>query len=176
MLSDYLTYDETSPTCLRWKVARKGGGKGSSKKPGDVAGVFSGRYAQFWLDGVKWYVHRAVWELHNGDAGEDDVDHKDTDPTNNKIGNLRLVPHAINQRNCKRGKNNTSGINGVSYDKSKDRWVAKWRDLAGADKSKSYTVRKYGEAAKGMAIQARQAAIDELNRSGAGYTDSHGKH
>lgn len=174
MLTDYLVYDESSPTCLRWLVHVKGSGPGKPKFPGDVAGKFYGRYAQLCLKGIKYYVHRLIWEMHCGNLENMDVDHFDKNPKNNKISNLRLMPHRFNQRNLTLSKKNTSGITGVRYERTKHRWQAKWVDLSGKEKSKSFSIRKFGDAAKTLAVEYRNSMIIELNILGAGYTASHG--
>lgn len=51
-------------------------------------------------NGRREYVHRVIWIWHHGDipAGMR-VDHRDLDPTNNQVGNLRLLSHGQNLAN-----------------------------------------------------------------------------
>ena len=51
-------------------------------------------------------------------------DHIDRNPLNNRRNNLRQCTDAENKRNRSKSKNNTSGFIGVSFDKSKNKWVA----------------------------------------------------
>jgi hypothetical protein len=70
------------------------------------------------------YAHRAAWVFHHGRWPSGVIDHADGNVTNNAIANLRDVSHAENIRNCRLSKNNTSGINGVWWDKSRRAWIA----------------------------------------------------
>lgn len=72
----------------------------------------------------KFLAHRLAWEFVNGEfTGE--IDHIDNDKTNNSISNLRLVTRSQNQQNMPKRSNNTSGVKGVSWIKSKSKWRAK---------------------------------------------------
>lgn len=46
-------------------------------------------------------VHRVAWFLHYGHWPNEQIDHIDGEPTNNKINNLRLVTQRRNQYNRK---------------------------------------------------------------------------
>lgn len=76
--------------------------------------------------------------------------------------------------------NNTSGYTGVyRHVKANGRglgnYVASWHDLSGKRCSKNFSIFRYGEdAAKGLAVGHRAAAIDEMNSKGAGYSEIHG--
>lgn len=54
----------------------------------------------------------------------EEVDHKNHKTNDNRKINLRPVTHAINMMNKKEYINNTSGVTGVSWDKSKNKWIA----------------------------------------------------
>lgn len=70
-------------------------------------------------------VHRLIWVMHYGPIPDGYlVDHEDTNKANNKIGNLRLTFPTGNNSNVNLRSDNTSGVKGVSWDKSKDKWVA----------------------------------------------------
>lgn len=74
-------------------------------------------------------THRVVWALHNGDPGNFDIDHIDRDKKNNKIGNLRLATRSQNNENMvAQANNNSSGMRGITFDKSRGKWAAslKW--------------------------------------------------
>lgn len=60
------------------------------------------------------YLHQAVWLYHKGFIPPM-LDHRDGDPRNCKIGNLRVCTPAQNQYNSKRKANNRSGFKGVVY-------------------------------------------------------------
>lgn len=71
----------------------------------------------------KFLAHRVIWKMvHDEDAN--DIDHINGDPSDNRLENLRNVPHIDNGRNMKRRKNNTSGHNGISWSKQHKKWCA----------------------------------------------------
>ena len=51
---------------------------------------------------VTYKMHRIIYKMWHGvDPGNKLVDHRDGDPSNNRISNLRLVRHADNVRNSR---------------------------------------------------------------------------
>jgi len=80
------------------------------------------------------------------------IDHKDKNPLNNLLSNLRLCSQKENSRNSSLGKNNTSGYRGVHWDKRIKKWIAqigvnRTRFNLGRFKTKLEAARKYNEAA-----------------------------
>lgn len=70
-------------------------------------------------------AHRIIWEMHHGPIPTGMmIDHKDIDPWNNRLSNLRLATSIENGRNRGKTRKNTSGIKGVSYYKSGRSWQA----------------------------------------------------
>jgi Drexlerviridae HNH endonuclease len=179
--SDYFYYDESSPTGLRWKVDRLTGEYQSVTlvSKDDPTGLTPNKdgYYTVGLDGSRFLVHRIVWELFNGTIGDDLlIDHEDRVRTNNCISNLRLVSVKLNARNCNKMKNNSSGKTGVSFDKTKRRWVAYWSELDGKIVHKNFSISRFGETkAFELACSARDLAVARLNNSEAGYTKDHGQ-
>ncbi len=83
-------------------------------------------------------VHRLVWdsygsEPHQGGSHRH-IHHMDGDPTNNDIANLDYVAAAVNARDTKLNKTNTSGFRGVSQQPGSKRWRALTR-IDGIQKS-----------------------------------------
>jgi hypothetical protein len=77
-------------------------------------------YRRIMYENKKYLTHRIVWLMHHGEfpSGEKKfIDHIDGDGLNNKIENLRVVSYSENSKNVRKYKNNTSGFNGVSFDK-----------------------------------------------------------
>lgn len=73
------------------------------------------------VDRVNLYAHRVAWAIVHG-KWPSTIDHIDGDKSNNRISNLRSVSKAENSRNCRLSKNNTSGANGVSWNKTVEKW------------------------------------------------------
>lgn len=77
------------------------------------------------VNGRRFLLHRIIWEMHYGPIPHKmQVDHRDGDATNNKIGNLRLATNAQNSMNSRAQSNNTSSFKGVSFHKASGRWRA----------------------------------------------------
>lgn len=62
------------------------------------------------------YVHRLIWTILNGPIPNGyGIDHKDRNPSNNYIDNLRLATQQENRMNCGKAKKNKSGFRGVYF-------------------------------------------------------------
>ena len=75
---------------------------------------------------ILYRAHRIVWALHH-DKRPDlklEIDHINGKPCDNRIDNLRLVTREINSQNSSMKCNNTSGFNGVFWEKSVKKWRA----------------------------------------------------
>lgn len=68
-------------------------------------------------------VHHIVWFIKMGEW-PDEIDHVDGDGLNNKIENLRKCSRLENNKNHRLQRNNSSGVNGVSYRKDTGKWRA----------------------------------------------------
>ena len=87
--------------------------RGSRAIKGSIAGsVHSGGYIRIWLFGKAYFAHRLAWLYTYGFIPDSDIDHKDRDPANNKISNLRLATSVQNASN--RIQKDTSFYRGVS--------------------------------------------------------------
>ena len=82
------------------------------------------RNGDFYLNkrknGIKYLLHRYIMNCPKGMY----VDHINHNTLDNRKCNLRITTNANNIRNGNIRKNNTSGINGVSYDKERKKYVA----------------------------------------------------
>src|SRR5262245_48188141 len=83
-------------------------------------------------DGHRWLVcidhrmflrYQIVWLLHKGEwAGA--LDHKDRNPLNDRIENLRPANQSQNAANAKLFINNSSGFRGVRWREKTGKWQA----------------------------------------------------
>jgi len=95
---------------------------------GQLAGYTDARgYRVVGIDGSSYKLHRIAFLYMNGEMPPSGVDHIDGDKENNSWSNLRLATQQENSRNKKIYKRNTSGVNGVSWCKRSEKWVASIR-------------------------------------------------
>lgn len=176
--NEYFYYDETSPSCLRWKVSRAK----NKVRIGDVAGRIDNTrgYCRVGLHGKLYYCHRIIYEMFNNVSlqAKDQIDHMNNCRTDNRIENLRVVTHSENMRNAKMSKNNSSGMTGVCENikgEGYSYFVARWYDSNGKLRGKHFSIAKLGLLpAFAKAVAHREKMIAELNEQGAGYSDRHG--
>lgn len=182
--NDVFYYDESSPSCLRWKIWN-GQHNHSKRKIGDIAGTI-GRlskrhYYEFYKIGYKskeYKVHRIVWELHFGSIPEGFViDHIDSNSLNNKISNLRIVSQKENCQNSSLRSDSKTGKCGITISEINNiLYYRTYIKRNGKQISKVFSIEKYGkEQAFQLALQWRESQLKELNLSGENYTDRHGE-
>lgn len=66
------------------------------------------------IKGKRLFTHQVVWLMFNEDLPAGSIDHKDNNPSNNRIENLRAADESEQQGNKSIQVNNTSGFKGVS--------------------------------------------------------------
>lgn len=76
------------------------------------------------IDGKAYLAHRLAWLYMTGEMPKGLIDHKDCNPSNNKWDNLRIANNAQNSFNRSIGKTNSSGVKGVCWNKSLNKWQA----------------------------------------------------
>jgi len=105
---------------LYWKISR--GKVRVGAEAGYREGVRGRRIIMF--NRKPYFMHRLVWLWHRGYLPEHGLDHIDRNTSNNRIENLREVSNQCNARNSGNYSTNTSGVKGVCWDKSPQRWKA----------------------------------------------------
>lgn len=117
----------TNPKEIYWyedgKLYRKHSSGG--RKAGSLAGRPTQRgYWQVKIDGKMYLVHHLVWWIFHGYKPEY-IDHKDGNPSNNRIENLRECTLSQNQENAKLSKANKTGEKNVFWNKAKQAYTVK---------------------------------------------------
>lgn len=101
-----------------------------TNSPGRVPGTIAGTrnpngYIKVRLGKYTMSAHRVAWAIFHGeDPGLRLVDHKDRDPSNNRISNLRIANHAQNSHNSSRKPKGRSGVKGVYWIRPMQKWKA----------------------------------------------------
>ena len=69
-------------------------------------------------------AHRVIWAMHYGEWPKKQIDHINHNRADNRIINLRDVTAGENSRNMRKKPDNKSGVLGVYWNKSKNKWSA----------------------------------------------------
>lgn len=177
----YFYYDETSPSCLRWRIDRYTGRPASRKlvSKNDVAGTKNLHgYWQVGLNGDTYLIHRIICEmLMETSVKGKFIDHLDRDRSNNLSSNLRIGTAKDNRQNATKQMNNTSGVTGVSWwtNEHGTRYACGRVQVLGKVSRKSFSVEKYGEEeAFRLACEWRKEMLSNLNANGERFTEMHG--
>jgi hypothetical protein len=169
-LREVLTYDPDTGL-FSWRDRQRsdfktaqGYGAWRSKCLGMEAGGSSGHgYRRISIDCEEYFSHRLAWLYVHGAWPSKHIDHINGDGSDNRIANLRDVTNTDNRRNCKRSKNNTSGICGIYFRPKYGTWTAKiWERAKG--------IHLGSFATEEAAIAARRQAEERL-----GYHPNHGR-
>lgn len=94
-----------------------------------ITGIFTCRYTgkikgsphpkghlKIKIDGETHYAHRLAFLYMNGKFPQNQIDHKNLDPSDNVWENLREATHSQNRRNTSGYRNSKTGMKGVSLD------------------------------------------------------------
>jgi len=97
----------------------------NSRYAGNVAGTpDKDNYLQINIFKKQYKAHRLAWFIQTGSWPEGDIDHANCDPIDSRLANLRAATRSQNHANKGTRADNTSGRKGVSWDKSRRKWVA----------------------------------------------------
>lgn len=99
---------------LSWRRA-VGSSAGECKKSG---------YVLIGIDGHRYRAHRLAWLYMTGAWPSGELDHKDTNPSNNRWNNIREATRVQNTHNTSLSKSNTSGFKGAYWHKKSGKWMA----------------------------------------------------
>ena len=104
-----------------WKAGRRWVKKGTIAGSPNTSG-----YMRIVVDGREYKAHRLAWFFYYGEWPKGHLDHKDRDPANNAISNLRECTPRENQHNSTKCWG-SSKYQGVSWQKSRNKWKAQIR-------------------------------------------------
>jgi hypothetical protein len=89
-----------------------------------LASIDTNGYPRGAVLGVWMKAHRAAWAIVHGSMPAKHIDHINGNPADNRIANLRLVSPGENSRNIRKSSANTSGVLGVHWNQSNQKWIA----------------------------------------------------
>jgi hypothetical protein len=84
-------------------------------------------YVRIGVDGINRAAHHIVWIMHYG-YQPDEIDHINHIRDDNRLENLREVSRQENTQNSSRRSDNNSGVTGVGWVKSRQKWTARIQD------------------------------------------------
>lgn len=87
---------------------------GAIRIDGKIATYRMGRYLAVNIDGINILAHRLAWRLHTGDWPADQLDHENTNKTDNRFNNMREANNSQNGANKVKYRNNRTGYKGVT--------------------------------------------------------------
>lgn len=97
---------------LTWKLGKRAGKRAGFECDADMRDK-SKKRRRVWIDRRQYYEHVLIWIWVKGRWPVREIDHEDTDATNNRWKNLRLATSAQNKHNSRTNSRNTTGFKWV---------------------------------------------------------------
>lgn len=122
-LLEIFDYDP-STGALTWKIHRSN----RAPKGSYVGWVHTTGHLRTKIDSISYFVHRIIWKMLYNEEPEE-IDHDDCNKLNNAQYNLRACDSSQNAHNRFKYSNNSSGVKGLTHNKSKtsNNWLAQIR-------------------------------------------------
>lgn len=156
-LKEVLDYDPETGV-FRWKYT-----EGRAIRGAEAGTIASNGYRVISINNKKHKAHRLAWMFLYRNFPISQIDHINQDRADNRIHNLRSVSALENGRNQKIRTNNSSGFNGVTWNKRDNIWTSGIRINNVRKNLGSYVYKK-------DAISARERANIKY-----GFHKNHGK-
>ena len=121
-LKKILEYDKDTGI-FTWKVR-----KAYRTKIGSVAGTLYKGYSYILISRKRYSAARLAWLYVYGEFPKNNIDHINQNKSDNRISNLRDVTNSENMKNRPMMSSNFSGIVGVSWSKTREKWHAQIRN------------------------------------------------
>lgn len=118
-LREIINYDPESGM-FTWRIPRR------KIRVGEIAGGV-GSYGYWYIrtHGKLYGSHILAWLYMTGEWPSEDIDHRDTDRSNNRWNNLREASRAENLRNARAHRDSKAQFKGICWNKQRSKWVAK---------------------------------------------------
>lgn len=116
-LKESLSYDPETGS-FTWLIQ-----KARRTKIGSVAGTIWDGYIRIEIDNRSYRAHRLAWLYMTGVWPDEEIDHKNTNRSDNRWSNLRAATHSQNQGNARRRRDNSTGFKSVQKIRGKFRAV-----------------------------------------------------
>jgi hypothetical protein len=82
-------------------------------------------YIRISIEGKRYMAHRLAWLYVHGEWPKDDIDHINGNRSDNRIANLRDIPHKQNSQNRRRANvTSKTGLLGINPGWGGKKWVA----------------------------------------------------
>jgi hypothetical protein len=120
-LKERLSYDPETGQ-FTWLIAPS-----NNVVAGSIAGSIMEDYRSIRVYGTPYKAHRLAWLYMTGEWPTCQIDHKDRNGLNNKWENLRLSTFGQNRANSKVRCDSQSGVKGVRWYASANKWSAQIR-------------------------------------------------
>ena len=118
-LKELVIYEPTTGI-FTWRISR-----GGCVKQGATAGSLTNGYVSIAIDAKRYKAHRLAWLYVFGVWPKDEIDHIDTNKSNNRIANLREATHSENMQNQRSSpKTSATGLMGAHFYKRTKKWQA----------------------------------------------------
>lgn len=137
----------------------------NAKFSGKVAGCLSKSkgYIEIIINNKIYYAHRLAWLYVTGAFPKKEIDHINGIRNDNRVDNLRAATHEDNQKNQKLRKDNSTGYQGVIFNKKEEKYKVQ--------------INNKGERIYGSSHENYKDAVDERKRleKKYGYHPNHGR-
>lgn len=153
-LQELLRYNPDNGV-FTWNISKPGCAFGKK-----VGCVLSDGRIQIMLNYKKYLAHKLAFLYMEGSC-PDEVDHKDTNPTNNAWENLRAATHSQNMMNRKVMSHSETGVKNVRFRKDRNTYVV---SLVVDGKRRIMGSRKNLQDANLLAIDSRNKHHGEYAR------------
>lgn len=92
------------------------------RRAGDLGCVEPNGYRRIQVDGERYLAGRLAWFYVHGQWPESEIDHRDLDRDNNRIGNLRPATTSQNHANTGQPRGSQAPLKGAHWNRFRDHW------------------------------------------------------